>query len=114
MKIKVSKATNLQLNWMVAKCIYPYGSDEWLNCISAQEHYCTDWAQGGPIIEREGIELKRGFTKPLLWSAFCTYQWNGRRLTYSGMTGPTPLIAAMRCFVALQLGKEVDVPEELK
>jgi len=27
--------------------------------------------------------------------------------------GPTPLIAAMRCFVASKLGDEVDVPEEL-
>jgi hypothetical protein len=28
--------------------------------------------------------------------------------------GPTPLIAAMRCYVASRLGDEVDVPEELK
>jgi len=28
--------------------------------------------------------------------------------------GPTPLIAAMRCYVASKLGEEVDVPEELK
>jgi hypothetical protein len=28
--------------------------------------------------------------------------------------GPTPLIAAMRCYVASQLGDEVEVPEELK
>ncbi len=27
--------------------------------------------------------------------------------------GPTTLIAAMRCFVASQLGNEVDIPEEL-
>ena len=26
---------------------------------------------------------------------------------------PTPLIAAMRCYVASKLGDEVDVPEEL-
>lgn len=28
--------------------------------------------------------------------------------------GPTPLIAAMRCYVASKLGDEVEVPEELK
>jgi hypothetical protein len=27
--------------------------------------------------------------------------------------GPTPLIAAMRCYVASKLGDEVEVPEEL-
>ncbi len=27
--------------------------------------------------------------------------------------GPTPLIAAMRCYVASKLGDEVDIPEEL-
>lgn len=27
--------------------------------------------------------------------------------------GPTPLIAAMRCFVASKLGDEVEVPDEL-
>jgi hypothetical protein len=28
--------------------------------------------------------------------------------------GPTPLVAAMRCYCASKLGDEVDVPEELK
>ena len=27
--------------------------------------------------------------------------------------GPTPLIAAMRCYVASKLGDEVEVPDEL-
>jgi hypothetical protein len=27
--------------------------------------------------------------------------------------GPTPLIAAMRCYVASKLGDEVEIPEEL-
>ena len=30
----------------------------------------------------------------------------------AGTRGPTPLIAAMRCYVASKLGDEVDVPEE--
>jgi hypothetical protein len=29
------------------------------------------------------------------------------------MQGPTPLIAAMRCYVASKLGEEIDVPNEL-
>jgi hypothetical protein len=73
----------------------------------------TDWAQGGPIIEREGIELKRGVGKPILWAAFA-YDWfnNVRRST--GKTGETALIAAMRCYVSSKLGNEVEIPEELK
>ena len=30
-----------------------------------------------------------------------------------GLIGPTPLIAAMRCYVASKLGDDVDIPEEL-
>jgi hypothetical protein len=72
-------------------------------------HPSTDWAQGGPIIEREEIQLctNGGTTKK--WEAVqdnvddVRVEW-----------GPTLLIAAMRCFVASNLGDEVDIPEELK
>ena len=108
MKVKVSEATPIQLNWMVAKCIYPHGSDEWLSCISTQEHRCTVWSQGGPIIEREKISTNSDYNGayPPGWVAE----------TYSGgiqQAGPTPLIAAMRCFVVSKLGDEVEIPEEL-
>jgi hypothetical protein len=72
----------------------------------------ADWALAGPIIEREKFELT---LRPCVlsgdWTAFCVsdemdMQWICR--------GPTPLIAAMRCYVASQLGDEVEVPEELK
>ena len=29
------------------------------------------------------------------------------------MRGPTPLIAAMRCYVASKLGDEIEIPTEL-
>ena len=63
----------------------------------------TDWAQGGPIIERERIEL-RG-------------DGDGGWIAYDNLNpeqyGPTPLIAAMRCYVASKLGEEIEIPEEL-
>jgi len=31
----------------------------------------------------------------------------------SDLIGPTPLTAAMRCFVASKLGEEVNIPQEL-
>lgn len=66
--------------------------------------YSTDWAQGGPIIEREGIETYRH--KALeMWAARCD-----ENVRY----GPTPLIAAMRCFVASKLGDDVTIPKELE
>jgi len=65
----------------------------------------TDWAQGGPIIEREMIELVP--QTPALWDAMYKTQ-------HIPNDGPTPLIAAMRCYVASVLGDEVEIPEELK
>jgi hypothetical protein len=63
-----------------------------------------DWAQGGPIIEREKLAICIGRKQ---WLAFSDDTEN------AGVQGPTPLIAAMRCYVASKLGYDVDVPEEL-
>ena len=65
------------------------------------KRYSTDWAQGGPIIEREKIALTP-----------CNSQWEAIVDGHLGVS-PTPLIAAMRCFVVSRLGDEVTVPEEL-
>lgn len=73
----------------------------------------TDWAQGGPIIEREEIGIKRNApcSAGREWEASpsITAKGAGGRYGY----GPTPLIAAMRCYVASKLGDEVNIPEEL-
>jgi hypothetical protein len=73
--------------------------------------YSTNWEQGGPIIEREGITITHyGNDWEDAWSARKgDGHWKGKE-TY----GPTPLIAAMRCYVASKLGDEIDVPEELQ
>jgi hypothetical protein len=67
----------------------------------------TRWAQGGPIIERETIELRPSNGAPHCSSWSARHPKNGWSTKGSG---PTPLIAAMRCFVASKLGPEVDVP----
>jgi len=64
------------------------------------------WQTCGPIIEREGIHLYVDESK-LEWVSSC---W-GHQSAYHGP--PTPLIAAMRAFVASKLGEEVEIPEEL-
>jgi hypothetical protein len=66
----------------------------------------TDWRQGGPIIERERITIDAR-EHGQLWLA------HSRLVGQDGITGPTPLIAAMRCYVASKLGDEIDVPNEL-
>ena len=72
------------------------------------------WDQGGPIIEREEIGIRRNApcSKGREWEAMpsITAKGAGGRWGY----GPTPLIAAMRCYVASRLGDEVDIPEGLE
>ena len=72
----------------------------------APEH-STNWSQGGPVIEREGMLIRPqpGYN---LWEA-----WKHGADEGHFSVGPTPLIAAMRCYVASKLGDEVEIPEEL-
>ena len=87
------------------------------------EDYSTDWAQGGPIIEREGIVCSPEYEDDVLNDTrLLIGEWKANMWNYStpGTSGfamwayaPTPLIAAMRCFVASKLGDEVEIPQEL-
>lgn len=115
--MKTSELTGAALNWAVAKCIWP---DDIGNTVPF--HYdgssyapSQNWAHGGPVIEREGITVQTDPTDaiPEAWSAYfrdCLFNEDG---TDYFRNGPTPLIAAMRCYVASKLGDEVEVPEEL-
>lgn len=112
MKIKTSELIGAALDWAVAKCAGLKGVVEDGPVI--REYYpSTDWSQGGPIIERELCELVRcqsGSTGPVYWEAHAGFEHeSGHAIHY----GPTPLIAAMRCYVASKLGDEVEIPGEL-
>lgn len=65
------------------------------------------WEHAGPIIEREEINVVAPDIEAVdhdrLWSAD---RHEDQRICY----GPTPLMAAMRAFVASKLGDEVEVP----
>jgi hypothetical protein len=108
--MKTSELQGAALDWAVAKCegiIWEQGD------LDACEYGpgfkpSTDWAQGGPIIEREKIEWRwmdgrksYGAEKPNQYRTFL-------------MDGPSILIAAMRCYVASKLGYMIELPEELK
>ncbi len=59
--------------------------------------FSTDWEQGGPIIERECIELQNWGVHSVPWSAWIDEEHHHY--------GTTPLIAAMRCYVASKQGE---------
>ena len=67
------------------------------------------WQQGGPIIERCRIDINYN-SGAGSWTAYVEGTGWPKLVE---KTGPTPLIAAMRCYVASELGDEVDVPDEL-
>ena len=93
--MKTSELTGKALNWAVNKA---EGLDDWL----APVNYCGKWEHGGPIIEREKITLEWTGED---WMAYIKHD--------AEFFGVTPLIAAMRCYVASKLGDDVDVPKEL-
>lgn len=66
------------------------------------------WAVGGQIIERAKIGTH--YTVGDFW--YARNDDGDPDLCVVGR-GPTPLIAAMRCYVASKLGDEVVIPEEL-
>ena len=141
MKIKTSELTGAALDWAVAKAegrtvYYVVERDHgqaahrhltrWAAInVSPAGHdvYApsTDWSQGGPIKEREGINDFRHNrlrdSDPFVWCAHKVVprpnMEGSTNMVAIAIDGPTPLVAAMRCYVASKLGDEVDVPEEL-
>jgi Protein of unknown function (DUF2591) len=115
--MKTSELTGAALDWAVAQC-------EGFKSIDADDlhyqqfQYTTDWSQGGPIIEREKMCVD-WWRSGNCWCALCpekmAYTDKGEFIDGSDgmMHGPTPLIAAMRCYVSSRLGDTVEVPDEL-
>ena len=141
MKIKVSDATPIQLAYLIAQCegrtirrdpMKFYDGSYWIweetpsgkggidinKSVYMRIGYkfspSTKWEQGGPIIERERMTLNyenidgTGQSKAYYLSTLFDDDLEGW-----GQCGPTPLIAAMRCYVASKLGDEVEIPDEL-
>ena len=106
MKLKTSELQGAALDWAVAKC-EGYNPDH----NPTDLYFSTDWELVGPIIEREWLDVT-----PWPNESDEVLRWQCKQHdTTNGCTqyGPTPLVAAMRCYVASQLGDEVEVPDEL-
>lgn len=117
------------LDWAVAKAIgrltelfvapnEQRGTTEWARS-NRRWYPSTTWSQGGPLIEQHDISFRK-YHRPgspahgTYYAKVCRdngsiIQWSNKR----DSTGPTPLIAAMRCLVAAKLGDTVQVPQEL-
>ena len=100
--MKTSELSGVQLDWAVAVAEgLPFKGmvvDEELNPL----RYHNDWKSAGPIIEREGIQIqkhKSGWVALPADAQFSEEEYQ---------EGPTPLIAAMRCYVASKLGDEIN------
>ena len=109
--MRTSELSGAALDWAVAKCegvTCAVWQGMVVDAFSNPLMYHDDWAAGGPIIERERLSL-------LLIDK--TGGWAARTEAYppAYIQGPTPLVAAMRCYVASKLGEEVAIPyEELR
>src|SRR5687768_4216386 len=87
--------------WNPEECLIYDGEDE------IKYSPSTDWSQGGPIIERFGIDTVVQMESAGGIVAEEQRVWGACRDGWVEYWGPTPLIAAMRCFVASKFGEEV-------
>ena len=101
-KMKVSELEGAELDFWVAKAegYAPKieGKTCFLMCEAGGSIHApsTNWSQGGPIIEREKLSIS-------YWSPTSYGPWQCHE-----MYGATPLIAAMRAYVASKFGEEVE------
>lgn len=131
-RVATRELSGFALDWAVAKIQkHPWrcpwmlekdGFDAWVGyewawgCLHPS--YSTDWAAAGPIIERERIKVAPNLGGTWLGQARHEAHHplvGGPVLAgWTNQHGPTPLVAAMRCFVASKLGPEIELPEGLQ
>ena len=135
--VQVKDAEGSVLDWMVGiaqsipnlhvvkkqrwNCVYGMVLVEEGNFIDFPYKPSADWSQGGPIKEHEGInDFRYNKIDPNEPDRWCAHKVVPRpnmegstNMVAIALDGPTPIIAAMRCYVASKLGDEVDIPEEL-
>lgn len=111
--VKTSELTGVALDWVVAKCEKVETTGQSLSIRNDPNGFwryspSTNPSQAYPIIFRERIAID--FDADPAEGGPCAAS---RRDDPCYWVGLTPLIAAMRCYVASKLGDSVEVPEEL-
>ena len=98
--MKTSELSGVQLDWAVFEVEYGTQTYEFTYAYKPS----ADWAQGGLIIEREGIQIQKHE------SGWVALPADAQFSEEEYQEGSNPLIAAMRCYVASKLGDEIDLP----
>lgn len=127
MLVKVAELIGPALDWAVAKCegqaLLDPNNNEWEYCWNllgdnSGDYYSpsTNWEQGGPILEKEGMQVfncsKSSPEEP--WFVEKNHFGRHHKAGRSYAQGPTILIAAMRCYCCAKLGEEIDIPQKLQ
>lgn len=126
-QVLVSESSGRLLDWLVAKCddfeyeVYDYVSRQWACREGVPKKWApsTDWAQGGEIIEVAGIGVSvklrndRSYPRSGWMASLLTPGVSGSPGFLQSSSGPTPLVAAMRCYVQARFGKVVEVSDEI-
>lgn len=102
--METSELSGLALDWAVGVvCGVSYA-------LHGRVPFSTDWAHGGPLIDVERISIIEEDTGGA--SAWFAVKSRGPQSAV-GAYGPTPLVAAMRCFVRVRMGEEIELPAGL-
>jgi len=123
MKYKTAELEGAELDYWVAKACDDGNGNSRENFMDVHRlgflHYSSEWSLGGPIIERNFIQIYRNSVRDASghfhgWVADCPrfVELKPRPKATPGCSGSAidPLTAAMRAFVAAKLGEEVDLP----
>jgi hypothetical protein len=113
--MKTEQLSGVALDWAAAKCA-GIKLEGWMSVPSYYDEDVGDvvvWAPSNPkkaaqayaIIERVKIESQFNGASWLCRISNPPSMW---------MSGPTNIVAAMRCFVASEMGSDVDLPKELQ
>lgn len=99
--MKVSELEGVELDYLVGE------ATGMLRAMSGTKEFrlggfspSTKWQHGGPIIDSEQISVQCTLNCPPVWRATV-------RNCKSNQAGNTPLLAAMRAFVASKFGDEI-------
>ncbi len=113
MRIHVSELKGLALDWAVAKGRSKTVGGRYLIAAARAGSYrpSIDWAQGGPLIGSEDIDV--AVSEHYKQAGDSRHKYVAANQQGMMVTGPSRLVAGMRCFVAIKLGDEVDVPDEV-
>lgn len=111
-KIITADATPQQLNLLIAMIEDGIdGSEYHVECAKARKYMpATNWADGGPIIDREDIQTAKASGGWLcIKGSYLRSKHDQDTGGYVRAFGATKLIAAMRCVAKFYLGAEVEI-----